>query len=168
MELILATSSCDPSVDIICAPTDVNELFEFRQAIFSVFGYPVTRTVVLILLVAAIVVSILYFGLRKKAVVPGKFQTSVEAVVGFVKDGIAVEIIGEHGAKYAPWLLSIFLFILVGNAYEVTPFINFPVTSRMALPLFLAAITWVVFVIAGIKRQGFHYFLGIVWPTSVP
>ncbi|MGI9666437.1 MAG: F0F1 ATP synthase subunit A, partial [Acidimicrobiia bacterium] len=42
------------------------------------------------------------------------------------------------------------------------------VTSRMALPLFLAAITWVVFVIAGIKRQGFHYFLGIVWPTSVP
>jgi F-type H+-transporting ATPase subunit a len=32
----------------------------------------------------------------------------------------------------------------------------------------LAVITWVVFVVAGIKRQGFGYFLGIVWPMSVP
>ncbi|MGI9584792.1 MAG: F0F1 ATP synthase subunit A, partial [Acidimicrobiia bacterium] len=168
MELILATASCDPSVDIICAPTNVNELFEFRKAIFYLGSFPVTRTVVLIWLIAVIVCLVLYFGLRKKAVVPSKFQTSVEGIVSFVKDGIATEIIGEHGAKYTPWLLSIFLFILVGNAFEVTPGINFPVTSRMALPLMLALVTWVVFIFAGIKRQGFRYFLGIVWPTTVP
>jgi F-type H+-transporting ATPase subunit a len=168
VELILATSSCDPSVDIICAPTDVNELFEFRQAIFHIGTFPVTRSVVLIMLIALIVSLVLFFGLRKKAVVPSKFQTSVEGIVGFVKDGIAIEIIGEHGAKYTPWLLSIFLFVLVGNAFEVTPGINFPVTSRMALPLMLALVTWMVFIFAGIKRQGFRYFLGIVWPTTVP
>lgn len=168
MELILATASCDPSVDIICAPTNVNELFEFRQAIFHIGTFPVTRSVVLIMLIALIVSLVLFFGLRKKAVVPGKFQTSVEGIISFVKDGIATEIIGEHGVKYTPWLLSIFLFVLVGNAFEVTPGINFPVTSRMALPLMLAVVTWVVFVFAGIKRQGFRYFLGIVWPTTVP
>ncbi|MEN8040196.1 MAG: F0F1 ATP synthase subunit A [Actinomycetota bacterium] len=168
MELILASAECDPAHDIICAPTDVNELFEFREAIFHIGSFPITRTVFLILAIAVIVSAVLYFGLRKKAVVPGKFQTSVEGLVGFVRNDIAIEIIGEHGAKYAPWLLSIFLFVLVGNLYEVTPGVNFPVTSRMALPVMLAAITWVVFVIAGIKRQGLHYFLGIVWPTSVP
>ena len=168
MELILATESCDPAVDIICAPANVNELFEYREAIFNIAGFPVTRTVILILTIALIVSAFLYFGLHRKSIVPTKFQAAVEALVLFVRDGIAKEIIGEHGVKYAPWLLSVFLFILVGNMFEVTPFINFPVTSRMALPLFLALITWVVFVFAGIKRQGFRYFLGIVWPTTVP
>lgn len=168
MELILASAECDPAHDIICAPSDVNELFEFREAIFSLGPFPITRTVFLILGIAVIVSAVLFFGLRKKALVPGKFQTIVESIIEFVRDGIAIEIIGEHGAKYAPWLLSIFLFVLVGNLYEVTPFINFPVTSRMALPLMLAVITWVIFVIAGIKRQGLGYFLGIVWPKSVP
>jgi len=168
VELILASAECDPAHDIICAPSDVNELFEFREAIFSLGPFPITRTVFLILGIAVIVSAVLFFGLRKKALVPGKFQTIVESIIEFVRDGIAIEIIGEHGAKYAPWLLSIFLFVLVGNLYEVTPFINFPVTSRMALPLMLAVITWVIFVIAGIKRQGLGYFLGIVWPKSVP
>lgn len=168
MELILASAECDPSVDIICAPTDVNELFEFREAIFSLGPFPITRTVVLILGIAVIVSALLYFGLRKKELVPGKFQAMMEATVGFVRNDIAIEIIGEHGAKYAPWLLSIFLFVLIGNLYEVIPLVNFPVTSRMALPAMLAVITWVVFVVAGIKRQGLGYFLGIVWPKSVP
>jgi len=168
VELILATASCDPSVDIICAPTNVNELFEFREAIFNIGAFPVTRTVVLILMIAVIVSALLFFGLRKKAVEPGKFQVAIEGLVGFVKDGIAIDIIGEHGAKYAPWLLSVFMFVLIGNMFEITPFVNFPVTSRMALPVFLSLITWVVFVFAGIKRQGFGYFLGIVWPTTVP
>lgn len=168
MELILAVAVCDPSVDIICAPSNVNELFEFRDAIFNIGPFPMTRTVILILLTAVIVSAILFFGLRKKSIVPGKFEAAVEAIVGFVKDGIAIEIIGPQGAKYAPWLLSVFLFVLVGNAFKITPFINLPVTARMALPVMLAVITWVVFVFAGIKRQGFRYFTGIVWPKSVP
>jgi len=168
VELILAVAVCDPSVDIICAPSNVNELFEFRDAIFNIGPFPMTRTVILILLTAVIVSAILFFGLRKNSIVPGKFEAAVEGIVGFVKDGIAIEIIGPQGAKYAPWLLSVFLFVLVGNAFKITPFINLPVTARMAIPIFLAAVTWVVFVFAGIKRQGIRYFTGIVWPTSVP
>jgi F-type H+-transporting ATPase subunit a len=168
VELILATAECDPSSDIICAPTNVNELFEFRKVIFEVFGFPVTRSVVLILLVAVIVSAFLFFGLRKKSVVPSKFQAITEAVISFVKDGIATDIIGPYGVRYAPWLLSVFLFVLVGSLFEVTPFINFPVTSRMALPAMLSAITWVVFVVVGIKRQGLGYLMGIIWPKTVP
>ena len=168
MGLILASATCDPSTEIICAPENVRELFEFRTPIFYLGPLPVTRTVFLILLTAVIVSLVLYFGLRKKSVVPGKFQVIVEAIVSFVKDGIAVDIIGEHGAKFAPWLLSIFLFVLMGNLYEVTPFVNFPITSRIAIPAFLALLTWVVFVVAGVKRQGFRYVIDIAWPKSVP
>ncbi len=88
--------------------------------------------------------------------------------MGFVRDEIAVGIIGPEGVKYAPYLLSLFLFILVGNLFEVTPLINFPITSRMALPAFLALLTYVIFVVAGIRKQGFGYFKGIAWPPGVP
>lgn len=166
--LILATSTCDPAQEIICAPTEVNELFEFREAIFTVGGFPFTRTVVLILAIALIVVALLFFGLRPQRLVPGKFQASMEALVGFVRNDVAVDIIGPEGARYTPWLLSLFLFVLMGNVFEVTPLINFPVTSRIAIPVFLALVTWVVFITVGIKRQGLGYFIGIVWPKSVP
>jgi F-type H+-transporting ATPase subunit a len=38
----------------------------------------------------------------------------------------------------------------------------------MALPAMLSAITWVVFVVVGIKRQGLGYLMGIIWPKTVP
>ncbi|MEZ5175679.1 MAG: F0F1 ATP synthase subunit A [Acidimicrobiia bacterium] len=168
MELILASGACDFVNEVICAPAEVNELFEFRVPIWTIGGFPITRTVVLILAIALIASAFLWFGLRKRSVIPSKFQAMTESAIGFVRDGIAIDIIGPEGVRYVPWLLSVFLFVLVGNLYEVTPGVNFPVTSRMALPAMLAAVTWVVFVIAGIKRQGLRYFLGIVWPTSVP
>ncbi|MCZ7533616.1 MAG: F0F1 ATP synthase subunit A [Acidimicrobiia bacterium] len=168
MELILASGECDYVNEVICAPGNVNELFEFREPIWTILGFPITRTVFLILAIAVIVSALLFFGLRKKSVIPSKFQALMESLVSFVKDGIAIDIIGPEGVKYVPWLMSVFLFVLIGNMYEVTPGVNFPVTSRMALPAMLAAISWIVFVVAGIKRQGLRYFLGIVWPSSVP
>jgi len=168
VELILASGACDYVNEVICAPTNVNELFEFREPIWTILGFPITRTVFLILSVAVVVSALLFFGLRKKSVIPSKFQALIESLMSFVKDGIAIDIIGPEGVKYVPWLMSVFLFVLVGNMYEVTPGVNFPVTSRMALPVMLAAVSWIVFVFAGLKRQGLRYFLGIVWPTSVP
>ena len=119
-------------------------------------------------LAAFVVMALLFFALRKRSVVPSKFGAAVEGLLSLVKDEIATGIIGPQGAKYAPYLISIFLFILVGNLMEVTPFINFPITSRMALPAFLAILTWVIFVFAGFKEQGLGYVGHIIWPKDVP
>ena len=166
--MILAAESCDPASQIICTPTNVNELFEFRSPLFEIAGFPVTRTVVLIFLAAFIVIALLWFGLRKRALVPSRFGAAIEGLIGFVRDGIAVDIIGPEGVRFAPWLVSIFFFILIGNLFEITPFINFPVTSRIALPAFLALVTYVVFMAAGLRRQGLGYLVGVAWPRSVP
>jgi F-type H+-transporting ATPase subunit a len=56
----------------------------------------------------------------------------------------------------------------VCNLFGITPLVNFPVTSRMAIPFFLALLTWFIFVIMGFLRNGFGYLRGIVWPSSVP
>ncbi len=166
--MILAAEGCDVANEVICAPSDVKELFEFREALFTLGGFHVTRTILLFFVAAAIVILFLYFGLRRTAVVPTKFGTTVETLVEFVRDKIARDIIGPEGGRYVPYLLSIFLFILVGNLFEITPFISFPITSRMAIPAFLSVVTWVIFVVVGFAKNGPRYLLDIVWPKAVP
>jgi F-type H+-transporting ATPase subunit a len=119
-------------------------------------------------LAAFLSVALLFFAYRTPRVVPTKFGAAVEGMVGFVREEIAVGIIGPDGVRYFPYLLSLFLFILIGNMFEVTPFVNFPITSRMAIPGFLALLTWVIFVVVGFVKNGARYFFDIVWPRSVP
>ena len=162
-QLILALEECDFVNEPVCAPTDVTELFVFPNIIGQV-----NRTVFLIFLAAAIVVAVLYFAFRRPSLVPSKFQAGVESLVNVVRDDIAIGIIGPDGLKYFPYLLSLFLFILVGNLFEVTPLINFPITSRMAIPGFLALLTWVIFLAVAIRKQGISYFTHLLWPPGVP
>lgn len=162
--VILAAEECDLTQPV-CAPSDVADLFVFDTPLF---GTPVTRTIFLIFLAALIVVAILWFAYRKPTLVRSKFQTAVDAITGFVRDDVAIGMIGPEGAKYYPYLLSLFMFILVGNLFEVTPLINYPITSRMAIPGLLAIVTYLIFVIVGFAKNGFGYVGGIVWPRSVP
>ena len=179
MDQLILAAECDVANEVICAPADVTHLFDFSGSPwftigpYDVFGwfefeFIWTRTSFLIFLAAAIVIGLLYFGLRKQRLVPSKFEMVIESVVEFVKNGIGKDIIGPEGHRYVPYLLSLFLFILVGNLFEVTPFINFPITSRMALPLFLALVTYVIFVFVGFKKNGFKYLTATIWPTHVP
>ena len=166
-QLILASSECNTAEEIICAPSDVLELFELPRV--EVFGlFTTNRTILLIILAAVIVIGALYFGLRKRAMVPSKFGSTIESAMLFVRDEIAVGIIGPEGVRYTAYLLSMFLFLLVGNLFEIAPFINFPINSRMAIPIFLSLLTWVIFVFVGFKKNGLHYLTDIVWPKSVP
>lgn len=166
--MILASGTCDTANDIICRPENVIELFEFTEPLFTVGPLEFTRTVFLTFLAMVIVIALLFFGLRGKALVPSKFGAAIEFLAGFVRDEIAVGIIGPEGVKYFPWLLSIFFFVLIGNAFEVTPLINFPITSRMVIPLGLSLLTWVIFVFVGFKKNGLSYVGDLAWPMSVP
>jgi F-type H+-transporting ATPase subunit a len=162
-QLILALEECDFVNEPVCAPSDVSTLFVFEP----MFG-SVTRTHVLIFLAAFIVVGLVFFGLRKRQVLPGKLQYAVENLFSTVRNDIAIGIIGPEGLKFFPYLMSVFLFILVGNLFEITPLINFPITSRMAIPAFLALMTYVIFVGVGVSRHGIGYFTHLVWPPGVP
>ena len=165
-QLILAASECDAENEIICVPESVNELFELPFLGFW------NRTMSLLVLVVIIVLALLYFGIirHRNRLVPTKFGAFVEMLVRFVRDEIAIGIIGpEHGLRYFPWLLSLFLFILVGNLFEISPFINFPVTSRLwAVPALLAILTWIIFVVSGFKEQGLGYLKETLFPPGVP
>jgi len=160
-------AECDVANEVICAPADVNELFDF-PAIFTIGGFEVSRTEILMIFAAFVVLILFYVGLRQQRLVPSKFGVAIEGMIGLVRDGIGRDVIGPESTKYLPYLLAMFSFLLVGNLFEITPLINFPITSRMAIPLFLSLVTYWIFVIVGFARNHFRYLIDTAWPKAVP
>ncbi len=166
MEPLILALECDESTSILCKPPNVNHVFE-APTLFSIGGFAVNRTMLLMVLAALVVVAILWAAYGRVRLVPSKFGAAVEGLVGWVHTE-CVSVIGPEGSRYFPYLLSLFLFILVSNLFGVIPFISFPVTARMAIPLFLALVTWFTFVIVGLVKHKGRYLASIAWPRSVP
>ncbi len=118
------------------------------------------------LLAMAIPAAVFLFS--KKELVPRGMQNVAESTVEFVEEQIILPTIGRDGLRYLPLLLSLFLFVFFGNLFEVIPTFQMPANARMANPMMLALIVWVVFIAVGVKHHGLTYFKDIVWPPSVP
>ena len=147
---------------------DLNALFEFAPFLFDGTYFALNRVGLLYLISAVLIFALLYATLSNARVVPTRMQSVVESIMLFVRDNIAIDVIGPKGARYAPLLLAMFLFIFVNNIYGITPFVNLPATSRMAVPAFLAVFSWTVFIFAGVAQHGLKYFADAVMPTGVP
>ncbi len=130
----------------------------------------ITKPMALVVLAAVLVAVFFYLSARRAAVVPGKLQFAGEGVYGFVRNGVARDVIGDHDfLKYVPYLVTLFTFILVNNVFGIIPFIQFPTMSRIAFPAVLAIITWLVFNYIGIRRRGLvSYFKEMMFPPGVP
>lgn len=111
---------------------------------------------------------------RRAAVVPSKVQFFAEGIYGFVRNGIAIEVMGRVGRGWAPFLATMFSFILIMNLYEIIPVAAVPVTSHFVFPAGLAAMVWVLYNFVGIKKHGLLGYLratcvipGIPWPMHI-
>ena len=149
-------------------PEPINELFEFPAMFGAGTFYAFNRVALLTLLASFIAATLFLIAFRKPKLVPNRFQAACEGLVEFVRDQIAVEAMGSEGVKWVPFLTTIFLFVWVNNLFEIVPFINFPPTSRMALPAFLAMLVYVTFIVQGFKHQGFAYLKNTLFPPGAP
>ncbi len=146
-------------------PNGVNDLFAWRD--FGPLGF---NKVGLMCFVSTLICSVLFIaGSRKRALVPSGVQNVAESGFELVEQSIAVEVMGEEsGKKWAPFLATLFFWIFFINIWEVIPGIQFPATSRIAIPMFLALQTWVIFIVVGFKHQGPLYILKEIFPPGVP
>ena len=127
------------------------------------------RVSFLMILAGLIVIVLFVVAFRKPKIVPTGLQNLMESVVEFVRNGIALEVMGPAGLPWVPFLTTMFFFIFVNNIFGILPFVNFPPTSRMAIPIMLAILVWFLFNIAGIRAQGFgKYLRSSLFPPGVP
>ncbi len=146
----------------------LRELFLFDPWFGEGTLFAFNRTALLMLLSAVIVSGLLIVAFGNAKVVPGKLQAAMEVIVEFIREQIARPTMGSKGLKYVPFLTALFLFIWMNNLYEILPFVNYPTTSRMAIPAFLAIVVWSTFIFVGIKNQGLAYFKNAIIPPGVP
>ena len=124
---------------------------------------------VVLVYVFAIVLTMLFFILgNKKQLVPTGAQNLAEIAVEFVEDGIVMETMGKEGLKYTPFLMSLFFFVFFTNIFGIIPIIQMPASARIALPMFLALLAYVVYHGAGFKSHGLGYIKHALVPPGVP
>ncbi len=147
-----------PSVDDFYLP----DLFGGNSPWFTKF------TLMVWIAVAAIIIFFLV-AYRNPKMVPTKMQWIAESIYGFNRDGVAKEMIGHEGLRFAPYLATLFCFIAVTNIFAIVPFFQVSPNSHIAFPAMLAVITYVLYLYWVIRKHGFGKFIKqSLIPPDVP
>ncbi len=112
-----------------------------------------------------LVVMILSFGLRRGAMVPGRWQSLAEVAYEFIANMIR-DNVGTEGRKYFPFIFTLFMFVLAGNFIGMVPY-TFTYTSHIVVTFVMAVFVFVSVTVIGFAKHGLK-FLGIFLPSGVP
>ncbi len=85
----------------------------------------------------------------------------IEPVIVFIEEDVAIPNIGEERyARYMPYLLTVFFFILLNNLMGLIPFFPFGanVTGNIAVTMVLAVITFLITQFSSNKGHWQHVF----------
>jgi F-type H+-transporting ATPase subunit a len=137
--------------------------------LFAGTPFALNRIMIIRLLAVAVLVLWLWLGTRNMKLVPGRFQVSVEGLLGFVRNNIALETLGEKdGKRFLPVIMTMFFLVFATNITgAITPLL-IPGSSLIGLPLVLALIAWVLFIYAGTKKLGLKYWKNALFLPGVP
>ena len=116
-----------------------------------------------LLLVVFLPIGAKYRGVGRTSAPRGRLQNAMEAMVLYVREEIAKPTLGDNYAKYMPYLLTAFFFILFGNLLGLFPY-GATMTSNIAVTAVLAGFTFVITQFAGTKEYWGHIFN----PPGVP
>jgi F-type H+-transporting ATPase subunit a len=142
---------------------------EFYQPLWFDGPFAITRPAVVLMLSVAGIAWWLIATTRATAIVPSKGQWVTESMYGFIRNGVARDIIGSKDfLRYVPLLFSMFVLILVNNLFGVIPPIQFPTMSRIGIPIALTLVVYVTYHYIGIKRVGLGEYFKHLVPDGLP
>lgn len=142
----------------------INEILRWRDL------FPTFNKVALIAVAAALIASLIFIlasrqdGLKA----PKGVRNLAETIVEFIENQIIMPTMGREGLGWTPFMLSLFSFIYLCNVPGIIPVVYMPATARIAIPLFLSLLVWVVFIGVGFKHQGLSYIKNSLFPPGVP
>ena len=142
----------------------INEILRWKDL------FPGFNKIALIAVAAALIGTIVFLlaGNKDHKTAPKGVRNFAEMIVEFIENGIVMQTMGRDGLGWTPFLMSTFVFIYLCNVPGIIPFLQMPATARMALPMFLSLLVWVVFIGTGFKHQGLGYLKNSLFPPGVP
>jgi len=127
-------------------------------------------------MIAGAIILVLFFALTaRREIVPNRGQAAAEALYNIIDRVLVGPILGPDGRPYVPYLLTLFLVILVLNLMSVLLLFGnlagvslaFAVTSQIAVTATLAILTFFSIFILGFVKHG-PKFLTLFAPSGMP
>ena len=133
-------------------------------------NWAITRPMLVMTISVALLAWFFVTVAGKLTIVPSKRQWMAEQAYGFVRNSIARDVIGAKDFKqFVPLLFTLFTLILFNNVMGVMPFIQFPTYSRIAFPIVLTLVVYVVYHTVAIRRKhGVIGYLKSLVPPGLP
>ena len=133
-----------------------------------------TNSSLVMVIALLLITGFLLLGMRRRALVPGPFQSMAEIAYEFVAN-LLRDTVGNEGKRYFPIVFTIFMFVLFGNLIGLVPF-SFTFTSHIIVTFALAIAVFIGVTILGIARHGLHFAKFFVppgvsvalWPLLIP
>jgi F-type H+-transporting ATPase subunit a len=133
-----------------------------------------TNSALFMSLTLVLVTLFLVLGMRKRALVPGRWQSMAEMSYEFVAN-LLRDTVGSEGRKYFPLIFTLFMFILFGNMLGMIPY-SFTFTSHVIVTFAMALAVFIGVTVLGFVKHGFHFFSFFVppgvsvvlWPLMIP
>ena len=130
-------------------------------------SYWFTKITAMVWIAVGVLIIFFLATYRNPQLVPTKKQWLAESIYGFVRNNIAVDMIGHAGVRFAPYFTTLFCFVLLTNVFAIVPFFQISPNSHIAFPAILAVISYVLFNYVGIKQHGFvKYFKNSLVPPA--
>jgi F-type H+-transporting ATPase subunit a len=100
----------------------------------------------------------------------GRLPNLVESLLEFVRENISDAFMGHHGAKWFPFVATVFFYILFNNLLGLMPIPGYfhAGTSNLNVTATLAIIVFLVVQAAAIKTHGLKYYVGLLFPKTAP
>lgn len=170
---------------ILASSNPLSHVVQHELFPINIVGYKFvfTNHMMMQLVAATLLVIVLVLGAKNKDLVPRGLKNVVEGVCVFVRDQIAKPALGHNADAFLPYLMTVFVFILLMNLLGMIPFdgilylisgghlrhLGGTPTANIFVTGALASVAFVVIHVAGIKRQGlWHYIKNFIpkvpWP----
>ena len=135
------------------------------EIIFGNVNLSYTNASLFMTISAILILSLLFFGTKKKSLIPSKIQLITELSYTFVAKMIS-DTAGSSAKSFFPFVFTLFMFVLFCNMVGMLPY-SFTVTSHIIVTFVLAAIVFIGVTIIGFMKHGFRY-LELFVPKGVP
>jgi F-type H+-transporting ATPase subunit a len=140
----------------VASPIEQFEIKRFLDLDLGIVDASFTNSSMLMVIAVSLITLLLVMGVRRRSLVPGRWQSIVELAYDFVANMIRTNV-GSDGRPYFPFIFSLFMFILFGNMLGMLPY-SFTFTSHLAVTLGMALVVFIGTTVIAFAKHGFRFF----------
>ncbi|MFB3895154.1 MAG: F0F1 ATP synthase subunit A [bacterium] len=138
-------------------PNLITVIYHYGQNIPGVQFLHHWENIVFSGIVALLIIIVAHIAYRKKELIPGKLQNFVELIIEGLNNFI-IGVLGDHGKKYAPFLGTLFIYIVCMNLFGLFPLMKSATSSaNTTVALAITVFAYVQYI--GIKELGIIGYL---------